>query len=67
MNEKLNTDEPVGPSDQPDSPVAEAKNSDHCCTYQGRWYKAGAIICRGGKKHECMKDGRWVNLGTKCP
>lgn len=64
MSSEFQSAEPIGPSNEPDSPVVELERNGRC-TYNGQWYNNGATICRGGKKHQCV-DGSWVKLGESC-
>lgn len=66
--------EPIGSTDQPDSPVSDDKEgsvqsdlaSGATCYYNGRQYRQGAQICRAGEVHECNRRGEWTNLRQRC-
>ena len=35
------------------------------CTYEGRKYSEGAVICQNGSEHKCL-DGAWQPTGSSC-
>lgn len=50
----------------PTNPTVPGGLPPGCFTEFGTRVNAGARACRGGKLHECQKNGEWVNLGFKC-
>lgn len=41
------------------------KNQNSKCTYDGKEYSDGAVVCQSGIKFKCI-DGVWDNTGQKC-
>ena len=35
------------------------------CTYDGKEYSDGSVVCQSGKEYRC-NDGTWDSLGTSC-
>lgn len=64
--ESQKTTDPTIAASSKHLPIVLAQSSGATCTYEGRSYQPGAQICRAGEKHQCTKNGEWVNLRQKC-
>ena len=64
--------EPIGRSDEPDSPMVDEEPADDTgtatasCTYQGSSYSPGAVICINKTQFKCASNGNWVKTGFSC-
>ncbi len=69
----MNTAEVEGDESTADSPIVEGpietldanEAALISCYFGGKQYGAGDVVCMGGKKHVCTKNG-WVNNGFNC-
>lgn len=66
---ELKFSEPLGTTDQPDSPIVEhdveaAKTT--FCYWKGSAYSVGSINCLNGQLYYCHPQGQWVGLPNKC-
>lgn len=76
MDEEFVASEPIGPSDEPDSPIydelpvddsATAPQGDGSCSVYGKKYKNGAMVCGNNRKYQC-RNGVWVKISDgSCP
>lgn len=69
----MSTAEGQGNESTSDSPIVEGpietleadEAASISCYWGGTKYGAGDVVCMGGKKHVCTKNG-WVNNGFNC-
>jgi hypothetical protein len=68
MAEEFVTSEPIGDSDEPNSPIYDeappedslmAATGTGYCTLNGKKYKEGAQVCGNNHKYTC-RNGNWV-------
>ena len=63
MNERLPGSEPIGATDEPNSPVDETDEGAYAtCIWNGHEYSPGAYVCRGNTKMVCNPNGHWVAI-----
>jgi hypothetical protein len=36
------------------------------CTYAGKTYSTGSVICQSGREKICKDDGTWEDLNNPC-
>ena len=72
MSESFTPSRPTGKSDEPDSPLHDARPTGEStatttatCTYQGQTYQKGAVICINEDQYQCGNSG-WFKNGKKC-
>lgn len=70
MESESNISEPIGTTQEADSPITEQAESDEAqgsptCNYDGKVYNVGDVICISHITHVCTGFG-WKNLGGHC-
>ncbi len=58
--------EPVGVTNEPDSPVVESEGAVRPCYWQGKEYSFGQSVCINGRVANCNLDGTWRLTSTPC-
>lgn len=75
MGDEFTYAEPMGVTDEPDSPPYDELPTDDSaamfeaqkvCVLNGQTYKNGDTVCGWNHRYQC-RNGKWVKVGEGCP